>query len=177
MYDTELERVDLNDIKHLQMFERPPVNPEIGTYKCHIACKRLYKEYMRNENNIVNASWLFHQYFDGLVTHDIIPLLLVRPWRVWGEETLLVGGREITRFRIEVYMDFTTEEGLQQILPLLHGTPTMDGPKRLRTYIHAINPEEMCQFFALKYEETAQEWKRKKISGTPNWEEVQYEHK
>jgi hypothetical protein len=53
----------------------------------------------------------------------------------------------------------------------------MDGPKRLRTYIHAINPEEMCAFFALKYEETSQEWKRKKISGIPNWEEVQNEHK
>jgi hypothetical protein len=44
LYDTELERVYLDDIKHLQMFERPPVNTEIGTYKCHIACQ----SYIRN---------------------------------------------------------------------------------------------------------------------------------
>jgi hypothetical protein len=72
-------------------------------------------------------------------------------------------------------MDFTTEEGLLQILPLLHGTPTMDGTKRIRTYIHAIDPEEMCGFFALKYEETTQAWKRKKIAEIPLLEEVQYE--
>jgi hypothetical protein len=67
------------------------VNPEIGTYKCHIACKKLYKEYARDANNIVNASGLFHQYFDGLVTEGIIPVYLLG-WRecmrqrhfVWG---------------------------------------------------------------------------------------------
>jgi hypothetical protein len=36
LYDVGLERVLLNDLKHLQMFEKPPVNSEIGTYKCHL---------------------------------------------------------------------------------------------------------------------------------------------
>jgi hypothetical protein len=79
------------------------------------------------------ASWLFHQYFDGLVTEDIIPCLLVRPEKVFEAETLFVGGREVTRYRIQVFMDFTTEAGLQQILPLLHGAPTLVGTKQLRT--------------------------------------------
>jgi hypothetical protein len=136
---------------------------------------KLYKEYARDENNIVNASWLFHQYFDGLVTQAIIPLLLVRPVRVCEAETLLVGGREIIRFRIEVTMDFTTEAGLHQILPLLHGTPTLEGTKRLRTYIHAIDPRKMCTFFAHKYEETTQAWKKLKLVDIPSLEEVQYE--
>jgi hypothetical protein len=115
------------------------------------------------------------QYFDGLVTQGIIPLLLVRPVRVFEAERLFVGDREVIRFRIEVYMDFTTEAGLHQILPLLHGTPTMDGTKRLRTYIHAIEPREMCSFFALKYTETTACWKRLKLADIPNLEEVQYE--
>jgi hypothetical protein len=31
LYDMELERVSLDDVKQLQMFEKPPANPEIGT--------------------------------------------------------------------------------------------------------------------------------------------------
>jgi hypothetical protein len=58
LYDTQLERVFLDDIKQLQMFEKPPANAEIGTYGCHIASKKRHHEHERNKNNIVNASWL-----------------------------------------------------------------------------------------------------------------------
>jgi hypothetical protein len=163
VYDMELESVSLDDEKQLQMFEKPPPNVEIGTYKCHIASKKLYKKYAHNENNIVNASWLFHQYFDGLVTKGIIPCLLVRPECAYEATTFSIGGREIILYRIVVLMDFTTEAGLEELLPYLHDGAELVGKKRLRTYIHASNPEEMCEFFRLKHKETTGVWKRKKV--------------
>jgi hypothetical protein len=54
-FQTALNTQYLDDIKQLQMFERPPMNAETGTYKCHIACKKLYKNYVRDVNNIVNG--------------------------------------------------------------------------------------------------------------------------
>jgi hypothetical protein len=87
----------------------------------------------------VNASWLFHQYFDGLVNKGIIPCLLARPERVYQATTFSMGGREILRYRIEVLMDFTNADSLQELLPLLHDAPELVGPKQLRTYIHTID--------------------------------------
>jgi hypothetical protein len=86
----------------------------------------------------------------------------------------LCGGREVIRYRIEVLMDFTTEAGLRQILPLLHDTPTLVGTKRLRTYIHSIDPMEMCDCFALKYEETTTSWKKAKHANIPPSLEVEH---
>jgi hypothetical protein len=78
--DIDLERVLLNDENNLQMFERRvSSNSEIRAYRCHIASVKRYKTHECNENNVVYASWLFHQYFDGLMTEGIIPCLLVRP--------------------------------------------------------------------------------------------------
>jgi hypothetical protein len=104
---------------------------------------------------------------DGLVTKEIIPCLLVRPERVYESTTLCEDGREVTRYRIEVLMEFTSEYGLQQLLPYLHDAPELVGTKRLRTYIHAIEPEEMCSFFELKYGETGAAWKKAKIAVLP----------
>jgi hypothetical protein len=56
LYDIALQSVFLNDEIQLQMFEKPPVNPEIGTYTCYIAPVKRYKRHETNENNIVNAS-------------------------------------------------------------------------------------------------------------------------
>jgi hypothetical protein len=51
---------------------------EKRAYRRHIASVKRYKKHEANENNVVYASWLFHQYFDGLMTEGIIPCLLVR---------------------------------------------------------------------------------------------------
>jgi hypothetical protein len=115
----------------------------------------------------VNASWLFHQYFDGLVTRGIIPCVLVRPERVYEATTCSVVGRESIRYRIEVLMDFTSEDGLQELLPYLHDGAELVGPKQLRTYIHAIDPQEMCRFFELKHGETKAAWKKKAKMSAP----------
>jgi hypothetical protein len=60
-------------------------------------------------------------------------------------------------------MDFTSEAGLQQLLPYLHDASELVGTKRLRTNIHAIDPQEMCSFFELKHGETEAVWKKKKL--------------
>lgn len=44
-------------------------------YKCHLKDKASFKALQRNENNMVVASWPFHQMLDGLNTEESIPLV------------------------------------------------------------------------------------------------------
>jgi hypothetical protein len=119
--DVELDRVLLNDKDLLQMLEkRVSVNREIRAYKCHIASVKSYKQHAKHGDNIVYASWLFHQYFDGLMTEGIIPLLIVRPEKTYEETTFRIGGRNVKRQMVEVLMDFTSEDGLNEIMPTLN---------------------------------------------------------
>lgn len=46
-------------------------------YKCHLHDKAKKKTYQNNENNMIAASWAFHQMLDGLNTDERIPLLRV----------------------------------------------------------------------------------------------------
>jgi hypothetical protein len=76
-----------------------------------------------------------------MVTKYIVPLVLVRPECVYEATTFSIGGQEHIRYRIVVLMDFTSEAGLQQLLPFLHDGAEVRSPKRLRTYIHSPDPE------------------------------------
>jgi hypothetical protein len=78
---------------------------------------------------------MIHQYFDGLMTEGIIPCSLVRPERTYEWATFHVDGREIKRQQIDVLVDFTSEEGLQQVLHTLNKGCELLSPKRLRTHL------------------------------------------
>jgi hypothetical protein len=145
--DVVLESVLLNDEQKLQMFEkRVSMNCEIRAYRCPIASVKNYKIHENNVDNIVYASWLFHQYFDGLMTAGI-PCLLVRVVKMYTPTTFQIDGCTVKRQRIEVLMDFTTDDGLNEILPTLNEGCELRGPKQLQTYIYASNAEQMCRFF------------------------------
>jgi hypothetical protein len=49
--------------------------PHIDHYKCHIKDKAKFKSFQNNDNNMVAASWPFHQMMDGLNTPEGIPLV------------------------------------------------------------------------------------------------------
>jgi hypothetical protein len=150
------ERISLDDEKRLQKFEKQAsTNPEIYAYECRIAPFG----HGSNENNIVYASWKFHQYFNGLTTHPkTIPSLIVRPERTYKANSFVVRGQTIKRHRIDVLMDFTSEAGLNEIASTLNDGYEVLSPKGLRTYIHARDANMMCKLFTLKYAETAEQW-------------------
>jgi hypothetical protein len=111
--DRYLERVSLNDEQQIQMFEkRASMNPEMRAYGCPIVSKGRYSVHAANENNVVYVSWLFYLFFQGVLTKGIIPSMLVS-LKTYPNTTLHLEGREIKRQRLDVVIDFTTEEGLR----------------------------------------------------------------
>jgi hypothetical protein len=161
----ELERVLLNDITQLQMFEKcVSMNREIRAYKCHIASVKNYEQHAKHGDNIVFASWLFHQYFYGLMTEDNIPLLIVRPEKTYEDTESRVKKRSVKRQRVQVLIDFTTHEELKEILPTLHEGCERLSPTQLRAHLYARDGKQMCEFLKLKYHETAALWRQNKIA-------------
>jgi hypothetical protein len=69
-----------------------------------------------------------------------------------------VGARNIKLQRIDVIMDFTSEEGLREVISTLNEGSELLSPKQLRTYIYASDADEMCYFFELKHGETTALW-------------------
>ena len=53
------------------------LKPHVGHYKCHLVDKAKSKTYQADENNLVAASWDFHQQLDGLNVTEGIPLVSI----------------------------------------------------------------------------------------------------
>ena len=51
--------------------------PHLYHYKCHSKDKTKFKAIQTNENNMLAASWTFHQQLDGLNVHKGIPLAAI----------------------------------------------------------------------------------------------------
>jgi hypothetical protein len=144
--DRYLERVSLNDEQQLQMFEkRASMNPVMHAYRCPIVSKGRYSVHAANENNVVFVSWLFYLYFQGVPTEAIIPRMLVSPFKTYPTTTVHVEDREFKRQRLDVVMDFTTEEGLEEMRHVLHADSVVMGRKRLRTHIYVRQVPRDCR--------------------------------
>jgi hypothetical protein len=86
--------------------------------------------------------------------------MLVSPFMTYSTTTLHLGGRQIKRQRLGVIMDFTTEEGLQELHHVLHEESVVISAKRLQTHIYVRSARQMCNVFQDKYPETAELWRR-----------------
>jgi hypothetical protein len=63
-------------------------------------------------------------------------------------------GRQVKRQRLDVMMDFTTEEQLQELQGVLREESEKISPARLRTHIFVSNAAAMAKLFQEKYTET-----------------------
>jgi hypothetical protein len=163
--DHYLERVSLNDEQQIQMFEkRASMSPEMRAYRCPIVSRGRYYVHAANENNVVYSSWLFYLYFQGLVTQGIIPCMLVSPIKTYPTTTLHLEGRELKRQKLDVMMDFTTEENLLELRHVMHEESRVISPTRLRTHIYVRNAKDMCTFFQDKYPETVHIWRENMLN-------------
>jgi hypothetical protein len=154
-----LERVTLNDEQQLQMFERrASIAPEMCAYRCPIASRVRRSAHAANENNVVYMSWLLYLYLHGILTQGIRPCMLVSPIKTYLTTTIQLEGRELRRQKLEVMMDFMTEEQREEVEALLHEESKRISATRLQTHIYVSNAKATAKLFQEKYEETIHYW-------------------
>jgi hypothetical protein len=132
--------------------------PEMCAYRCPIVSKVRHSAHAANENNVLHVSWLFYLYFQGLLTQGIIPCMLVSPIKTYPNTTIQLEGRQVKRQRLDVIMDFATEEHLQELQRLLREDCKKISPTRLQAHIYVCNAAAMAKRFQQKYPETVEHW-------------------
>jgi hypothetical protein len=169
VYWADHKSVELDDAKRIQMFEQYGVsNPRIRTYECHIAPVYKYKQYAKDINNIVYASWLFLKHFYGLnVVPASTPQFLIRAVKSYEGELMELNDQIVTRQRIDVIMDFLTRDGCTKIRSGLNDGYEVESTAQVRTHIYCVDAERMCYFLALKHAETAEMWEKHGITVPP----------
>ncbi|KAG7342462.1 hypothetical protein IV203_007555 [Nitzschia inconspicua] len=80
--------------------------PHINHYKCHLKDKAKFKQLQWNENNMVAASWLFHQQLDGLNVAEGIPLVALS-FKTASNDRLVSHNR---RYRVTLLVEFFYQE-------------------------------------------------------------------
>ena len=64
--DTEVFQFHIPEVAFQSLEKLDLVTPGTCLYRCHIAGKSKYPRYKDDPNNIIYASWDFHNHFDGL---------------------------------------------------------------------------------------------------------------
>ncbi|KAG7340341.1 hypothetical protein IV203_023884 [Nitzschia inconspicua] len=80
--------------------------PHINHYKCHLKDKAKFMQLQWNENNMVAASWLFHQQLDGLNVAEGIPLVALS-FKTASNDRLVSHNR---RYRVTLLVEFFYQE-------------------------------------------------------------------
>jgi hypothetical protein len=94
--------------------------PHLQHYKCHLKNKSKFKELRNDENNIVAASWIFHQLLDGLNTAEGIPLVLLSVKSASDHRIAAQGNRVLVTLNLEFFFQenaaaFAASEGARKV--------------------------------------------------------------
>lgn len=142
----------------LQALEGVHAVANIGSkwYKCHLISAK-NKEYEKDPDNVIYASWGFHQHFDGLNTVNGIGVA-VHFEKVLCEEEVALYGKYERRHKLEVVVEFRDADLAYTFEHLLK-----DGTKRLNetsflSFLYARDAERMKLCLDAKYEETKRLW-------------------
>jgi hypothetical protein len=103
-------------------------------------------------------SWLPYLYLQGILTQGIIPCMLVSPLKTYRTTTIQLEGHQVRRQRLDVMMDFVTEEQLEELHGLLHEESRKISSTRLQTHIYVRDAEATARLFQEKCRETRNYW-------------------
>ena len=128
-------------------------------YRCHLISAK-NKKYNKEEDNVIYASWPFHQQFDGLNSLDGIGIAICFKKNL-GEEEVLVNhvGQYESRHKLEVSVEFKSPDLAYTFERLLKEGTTREEDGSYTTFLYARNAKMMEFCLDAKYKETKQIWK------------------
>ena len=120
--------------------------------KCHLYDKAKNKAYQNNENNMIAASWLFHQMLDGLHTDEKIPLLRLS----FTSSSARRQADNDNRYAVTLGIEFK-DEALARNYQCPEGGIQVDN-KNWEVTVHVQNKEIFEECVNWKYEDTTKKW-------------------
>lgn len=128
--------------------------PHVNHYKCHLKDKAKFPKLKNNENNMVAASWTFHQLMDGLNTSEGIPLVALSV-KATSEHRSTAHDN---RFAVVLLLEFFYQE-LTMVFAAREGARKVDDVS-WETKVYVRDKEEFEQFMAWKFNDTKNQWEK-----------------
>ena len=126
--------------------------PHLKQYKCHLKNKSKFKKLQNDENNIVAASWTFHQLLDGLNTEEGIPLVRISVKSTSDHRIASRGNR----FSITLTLEFFYEDNASAFAGNVGARKVNDS--NWETVIFVTDKELFKTCVEWKYEDTTLAW-------------------
>jgi hypothetical protein len=146
----------------LQALENPDVvmgQMQLKFYKCHLISATV-PQYANNPDNMIFASWSFHQQFDGLKTLDGLPGVAVKFHSFEGMEQVLVNeGKFENRHKIIVIVEFRRADLAQTWAPWMKNGSQRISHVEYKSFLYARSWETMQHCLTQKYEATVAIWR------------------
>ena len=160
---TEPAELD-SPLKKYQSIESVAWISSVGAYKLHLKDKALpeFKALRYDDNNLLAASWTFHQFFDGLNLPDTphrVPQVAVNPLRRAEEHHLFPDGER--RLRIDAQVECFTEKAANALRPFLpDGGSIVPHSNRSKwtVAIYALNADILWDCLLWKYNDSVSKW-------------------
>ena len=128
-------------------------------YKCHLISKQV-QEYANNPDNVVYASWAFHQQIDGLNTIDGLGAAIRFDHLGDVEEVHMGNGRYEKRRKVIVIVEFRNSGVARAFGGLLKEGTEQISDTEYRSFIYARNGATMQHCLEEKYQETTEIWRK-----------------
>ena len=121
-------------------------------YKCHLKDKAKFSSLHRNENNMVAASWLFHQQMDGLNSTEGVPVVALSVASVGQERS----AQHENRVAVTLKLEFSSK----YLADVFQGNETArrESDTTWQTVVFVTDPKLFGECIAWKYEDTKRRW-------------------
>lgn len=125
-------------------------------YQCHIKSKKEFPHLENNENNVIIASWHFHQYFDGLHVSAGFPMIAIRPISV-GNPIQMEDCPSEVRSQVDIVIECFSDEVAKVIKGWLKLGSDVSSDT-LKTWVYVKDAEMFCDCLNWKYEDNKKMW-------------------
>lgn len=148
--------------RRLVTYQRIGRRSVFGQEKCHLISKRLCEaeatlsKYVADENNLLAMERKLHQAFDGILTPDSIPILLLE-YMSTGDTVLAEGDQSRTEVKVRGW--FLHSDARFEISPILEANGTELTPHYFTTTVHVLRPDVFAWCLNYKARETLEQWK------------------
>eukprot|EP00980_Cylindrotheca_fusiformis_P024613 scaffold12169_cov132-Cylindrotheca_fusiformis.AAC.1 len=126
--------------------------PHICHYKCHLKDKAKFKSLQNDENNMVAASWQFHQMMDGLNTTEGIPLVALSVKAASEQRNAAYDNRYAVTLLLEFYYEhltavFVAKESARRV-----------NSSSWETVVYVCDKTEFEKCIVWKFNDTQKKW-------------------
>jgi len=127
--------------------------PHLNHYKCHLKDKAKFKGLQSNENNMLAATWTFHQQLDGLNVQEGIPLVAIS---VKNASSHRVASQD-DRFRVTLSIEFFYPD-LAASFAAVDGARKGEDDRTWETVVYVRDRNLFGECVDWKFRETNKQW-------------------